>query len=39
LAVLGDKSVIPAIAPLLASPNPKVKKDAQAAIERLKAKP
>jgi len=39
LAVIGDKSVISAIEPLLASPNPKIKKDAQEAIEQLKAKP
>jgi hypothetical protein len=39
LAVVGDKSVIPAIEPLLASDNSKIKKDAEDAIQLLKSKP
>jgi HEAT repeat protein len=38
LAVLGDKSVIPEIEPLLNSPNAAIKKDAQDAIYTLKGK-
>jgi HEAT repeat protein len=38
LAVIGDRSVIPSIEPLLTSPNSKIRKDAQDAIEKLKAK-
>jgi HEAT repeat protein len=39
LAVLGEKSLIPQIEPLLAHPDDGVKKDAQDAIYALKAKP
>ena len=39
LAVLGDKSAIPSIEPLLKDSNPAVQKDAMDAINALKAKP
>ena len=39
LAVLGDKSVVPSIEPLLKYPDLNVQKDAMDAIALLKAKP
>jgi hypothetical protein len=39
LAVIGDKSVIPSIEPLMASPNSKIKQDAWDTIGILKSKP
>ena len=36
LAVIGDKSVIPSIEPLTSSTDPKIKKDAEDAIFKLK---
>jgi HEAT repeat protein len=38
LAVIGDKSLVSDIEPLLSDPDPKVQKDAQDAIDILKAK-
>jgi hypothetical protein len=38
LAVVGDKSVVPSIEPLLQSPDKKIQKDAQDAIFALKNK-